>query len=218
MDTVQTKGPVAGLLPIMGVVFVAFLIIGLAMPVLPLHVHQGLGLSTFVVGLVAGSQFAASLLTRLWAGHHADSRGAKNAIVLGLMLAAAAGLFYLLSLHFVRKPETSVTILLLGRAVLGGAESFIITGALSLGLTLMGAQNTGKVMAWVGTALYAAFAVGAPLGTTLYASDGFTAIALATILIPLVTLLLVPFLRALPPLSHERAPFTSVARAVWMPG
>jgi quercetin dioxygenase-like cupin family protein len=29
------------------------------MPVLPLHVHQGLGLGTFVVGLVAGSQFAA---------------------------------------------------------------------------------------------------------------------------------------------------------------
>src|SRR5436309_210394 len=114
---------VATLLPIIALVFIAYLVIGIAMPVLPLHVHQGLGLSTFVVGLVAGSQFAASLLTRLWAGHHADSRGAKNTIILGLMLAAAAGLFYLLSLHFVRKPETSVTILLLGRAVLGGAES-----------------------------------------------------------------------------------------------
>src|SRR4051794_21717678 len=40
------------LLPIMGVVFVGFLVIGVAMPVLPLHVHDGLGLSTFVVGLV----------------------------------------------------------------------------------------------------------------------------------------------------------------------
>ena len=50
----------------MGVVFIAFLVIGLAMPVLPLHVHQGLGLGTFVVGLVAGSQFAASLVSRVW--------------------------------------------------------------------------------------------------------------------------------------------------------
>ena len=34
--------PVAALLPIMGVVLVAFLVIGFAMPVLPLHVHFGL--------------------------------------------------------------------------------------------------------------------------------------------------------------------------------
>ena len=45
--------------PIMGIVSVAFLVIGFALPVLPLHVHQDLGLSTFVVGLVTGSQFAA---------------------------------------------------------------------------------------------------------------------------------------------------------------
>ena len=58
-------------------------------------------------------------------------------------------------------PWVSVAILLLGRAWLGGAESFIITGALSWGLALIGPHNTGKVMSWVGTALYAAFAVGA---------------------------------------------------------
>ena len=38
--------PVAVLLPIMGVVLVAFLVIGIAMPVLPLHVHDGLSLGT----------------------------------------------------------------------------------------------------------------------------------------------------------------------------
>src|SRR5436190_6512011 len=59
------------LLPIMAVVFTAYLVIGFAMPVLPLHVHQGLGFGTFVVGLVAGSQFAAALFSRMWAGHHA---------------------------------------------------------------------------------------------------------------------------------------------------
>jgi hypothetical protein len=71
----------ATLLPIMGVVFVAFLVIGIAMPVLPLHVHDGLGLSTFVVGLVAGSQFAASLISRPWAGHYSDTRGAKRGVI-----------------------------------------------------------------------------------------------------------------------------------------
>jgi hypothetical protein len=52
----------------LAIVSIAFLIIGLAMPVLPLHVHEGLSLGTFAVGLVGGAQFAASLLSRLWAG------------------------------------------------------------------------------------------------------------------------------------------------------
>lgn len=53
------------LLPIMAAVFIAFLIIGLALPVLPLHVHDDLGLGGLVVGLVAGGQFAASVVSRL---------------------------------------------------------------------------------------------------------------------------------------------------------
>jgi MFS family permease len=97
----------------MGVVLIAFLVIGLAMPVLPLHVHQGLGLGTFIVGVVAGSQFAAALVSRMWAGRHADIRGAKHAVIVGLITSAAAGLLYLLSLDFVSTPTVSVTILVL---------------------------------------------------------------------------------------------------------
>jgi MFS family permease len=171
-----------------------------------------------VVGLVAGVQFAASLLSRFWAGNYADSRGAKRALVTGLLVAAVAGLLYLLSLLFVGEPETSVTILLLGRAVLGGAESFIVTGAFTWGLALVGPQNTGKIRAWVGTAMYAAFAVGAPAGTSLYAAHGFAAIALATTLIPLVTLLLIAPRRPVAPLPHARPAFTRVIGAVWVPG
>src|SRR6185437_12301579 len=110
---------VAALLPLMTVVFVAFFVIGLAMPVLPLHVHQNLGFDTFIVGLVAGAQFAASLVSRLWAGHYADGSGPKRAVFAGLLAASAAGGLYFLSLRFVGTPFTSVSILLLGRAVLG---------------------------------------------------------------------------------------------------
>src|SRR3954471_1268799 len=94
----------AALLPIMSVVFIGFLIIGMALPVLPLHVHQSLGMSTFVVGLVAGSQFVASLGSRVGSGHYADSRGAKRAVLAGLVAAVAGGLLYLLSLRFVGAP------------------------------------------------------------------------------------------------------------------
>ena len=219
MDIQRTaEASVATLVPIMAVVFTAFLTIGLAMPVLPLHVHQGLGLGTFVVGLVAGSQFAASLVSRLWAGRDSDSRGAKHAVVAGLLLGAVAGLLYLLSLRFVSQPETSVTILLLGRALLGAGESFIITGAQAWGLALAGPQNTGKVLAWMGTAMYAAFALGAPAGTTLYAGYGFTAIALATTLVPLASLLLVAPLRRVTPTARAPFGFSKVVSAVWLPG
>ena len=213
--TIRQGRSIAALLPIMAVVFVAYLVIGLAMPVLPLHVHQGLGLSTFVVGLVAGSQFAATLISRVWAGHRADTRGAKHAVVTGLFLAAAAGLLYLLSLPFVGTPVTSVVILLLGRAVLGAAESFIVAGALVWGLALVGPRNTGTVLAQIGTAMYVAYAAGAPAGTALYACYGFAAIALTTTLVPLCTLLLVAPLRSVAPKPRTRPAFASVIGAVW---
>jgi MFS family permease len=119
------------LLPVIAVVFVAYLVMGLAMPVLPVHVHRGLRLRPFAVGIVVGSQFAAALVSRVWAGHYADSRGAKCTVVVGLMIAVGSGLPYVASLGFADSPGASAAVLVLGRAVLGVAESLIITGALS---------------------------------------------------------------------------------------
>ena len=119
------------LLPIMAAVSAGFIVIGVALPVLPLHVHDDLGFGTVVVGLVAGSQFAASLFSRVWAGSFADRRGPKRGVAVGLLGAAAAGVLYLASLAFTDAPVISVAVLLVGRAVLGAAESFIITGGVS---------------------------------------------------------------------------------------
>ncbi len=210
--------PAAALLPIMGVILVAFLVIGLAMPVLPLHVHDGLGLGTFLVGLVAGSQFAAALITRPWAGGYADRRGAKRAVVVGLLAAAVSGALYLLSLQFLATPVTSAAILVLGRLLLGGAESVMITGGVSWGLALAGPQNTGRVIAWVGAAMFAAFAIGAPIGSALYDSHGFAAIAMATILAPIATLLVVAPIRPVALPSQVRPSFTRVLGSVWLAG
>ena len=209
----------SALLPIMSVVFIGFLIIGMALPVLPLHVHQTLGLSTFVVGLVTGIQFIAALISRVWAGHFADSRGAKRAVLAGLLSAVAGGLLYILaSLRFVGTPSISATILLVGRALLGVAESFIITGGITWGFTLAGPANAGKVIAWVGMAMFAALASGAPLGSILYSHGGFIAVALATALIPLASVLVVAPLASVPPRRGARSHLLRVARAVWLPG
>lgn len=217
MQPVASPRVTVTLLPIMAVVFAAFLVIGVAMPVLPIHVHDGLGLGTFAVGLVAGSQFAASLVSRPWAGHFSDRRGAKRGVVAGLIAAAASGLLYLLSIH-VAAPLASVAILLLGRGVLGAAESFIITAAVSWGLALVDAGNTGKVIAWVGSAMFAAFAIGAPTGSALYAAYGFAAIAVATAIAPLLALVIVLPLPSVAPMQHARSSFVRVLGSVWVPG
>jgi MFS family permease len=197
-EPIEARPFAASLLPIIGVVFVAFLVIGVAMPVLPLYVHDGLGFGTFVVGLVAGSQFAASLISRPWAGHYSDGRGAKRAVVLGLLAASASGLLYLCSLLIRHNPEGSV--------------------AVSWGLAVADPRNTGKVIAWVGSAMFAAFAIGAPVGSALYAGYGFVAIALVTALAPMVTLLLIAPVPAVVPMPRARFSFAEVFGRVWIPG
>ena len=218
LEAAPTPGVVRALAPIMVVVLVAYLIIGLAMPVLPLYVHQELGLSTFMVGVAAGVEFAAALVSRFWSGRYADTRGAKRAMVVGLVMGVVSGLLYLLSIRFAAAPMAAIAILLVGRVFLGGAESFVITGALTQGLALGGASNAGKVIAWVGTALWAAYAAGAPAGTALYTHFGFIAIALATTLLPLVALILVVPLRAIPASRHAGPSIARVLRAVAIPG
>lgn len=206
------------LLPITLAVFIGFLIIGLPLPVLPLHLHDSLSMSTLVVGIVIGSQFVAALLSRAWAGQFSDSRGAKHAVVTGFFVAASSGVAYLVSTIFGESPNTSVGVLLLGRVLLGCAESLIVTGALSWGVGLSRPQNTGKVMAWIGIAMYGAYAVGAPVGVALYQQYGFTGVAVATSLIPLLALSVVVSVRSVAPSSARRVPFYKVLGTVWMPG
>ena len=216
--TAKSKDSSLGsLIAIMAAVFIVFLVMGMALPVLPLYVNHGLGFGAFMVGIVEGSRFATSLLSRLWSGDHTDRRGPKRAFITGLAAAIVAGLLYLLSLS-IHAAGISVFILLLGRAALGIAESLVTMGALIWGLALAGPEYAGRIMAWVGTAMYAAYAVGAPAGTTLYADYGFIAISFATIFIPLISLLLVAFLHHVAPKRQERPPFKDVASAVWIPG
>ncbi len=206
------------LAPLMIAVLVGFLVIGAALPVLPLHVHDGLGFGPVMVGVVAGCQFAASLVARIWSGRAADTQGPKWAVMAGLAGSALAGLLYLVSLSFLGMPRVSVAVLLAGRAVLGGAESFIIVGATTWGLARVGTDNAGKVIAWMGTAMFAALAIGAPLGTALYERGGFGAVSSAATLAPLVALILVAPLRPATPAHRSGPSFLSVAKRIWLPG
>lgn len=206
------------LLALMACVFAVFLVTGAALPTLPLHIHRDLGFSTFAVGLVSGAQFASSLLCRLWSGAIADRRGPKFAVSTGLLLTVLAGLLYLASMATMARPALSIGLLVVGRVLLGGAESFIMIGAQSWCLSLAGPGFTGRLIAWIGTAMFVALALGAPLGSVLFASLGFSAIGGLTLLGAVVSGILVLAIPARHRAPHALRAAGPVWRAVWMPG
>lgn len=208
----------AALLPLIGAVFTLYLVIGLAMPVLPLYVHNDLGFDTFIVGIVVGSQSLVAVVSRMGAGVFVDSRGVKLAVLLGLLVSALSGGFYLVSVFFAGKAVLSVVILTLGRFCLGVGENLLITGSLCWGMTLMGPDRVGQVMAWMGTAIFGAIAVSTPLGNAVYMRYGFLGVAITATLLPLLALPLVAWLRSVAPPPHTKPPFMKVAGAVWGPG
>lgn len=203
---------------VMAVVFIAFFIIGMALPVLPLHVHNTLEFGSTVIGIVSGSQFLASVFSRLKAGQLADARGPRTAVSLGLKCAIAGGVLYLISCTLIHDPDWSVAAIIIGRALIGGAESLIITGAMAWSLVLSPAGQSGRVIALTGLAMFAAMATGAPAGSLIYALSGFAGISLVTALFPLVALVIASRMpsghRPEKPAGHKE----SVRHAVTIPG
>src|SRR6185312_12501452 len=148
------RAALAILRPIVVAIFIGFLMTGLPIAVIPLQVSHALGFGPVVVGAIVGAQFVASLASRPLAGRLSDGRGAKVAVVTGFTSAAVAGALYIVSLLFTGIPLVA----------LGAAESLVATGSLAWGVARLGPARAGIVMVWVGNAIFAALAIGAPLG------------------------------------------------------
>ena len=162
-----------------------------------------------------GVQSLMTLLTRQFAGSLSDRRGPKTAVMLGGVVSVIAGAIYLLSTLPWLVPQASLGILFAGRAGLGIGESLVMTGGLAWAIAAVGPQHTGKVMVWVGIAMYAAVAVGAPLGIYLMTHSGigggFVAVAWATMLFAIMVPTTAVFVPAARPHHGERLPFLKVA-------
>lgn len=204
--------------PVMGIVFTAFLIIGISLPTLPLHIRGELGFGPAIVGLVAGGQFCAALVSRFWAGHISDRSGPKTAVTMGIAAAAVGGLFYVASMAVVAQPLMSAMLLLLGRILIGGAESLVITGGIAWGLGLVSAHQRGKVISWIGMSMFAAYALGGPLGGLIAGFGGFWAISILTLVVPVLILPLIRGLQGVPVMAKGRGSVLTVLRAVSLPG
>ncbi|MCC5091047.1 arabinose transporter [Xanthomonas campestris] len=214
----MSQAPQRIVLGLMCSVFAVFLVTGAALPALPLYIHDDLGLSTFTVGLVSGAQFASALLCRLWSGRICDQQGPKFAVIVGLFLALLSGLIYVLSTTATQDARVALAILMLGRVLLGGAESFVMIGAQTWCLALAGPGNVGRMLAQIGTAMFVAMALGAPLGSYLFEEFGFLSIGIATSAGAALVLPLVISRRAIKAPLRVSISAKKVLRSVWVPG
>ena len=181
----MTSSSTRQLLPLVAIIFTGFLSIGIPLPALPLHVNGVLGYSALVVGWVVGIQSFSTILSRQFSGSWCDRFGPKRAVCVGLPLACIAGLLYLAS-TWITDPGWSLAMLIVGRLLMGPAESLYLTGTMTWGIGRLGVPGTGRVMAWQGMAMFAALGLGGLLGVGIQEHFGFAGVAWATIVLPLV--------------------------------
>lgn len=190
--------------------FVAFLCIGLPIAVLPGYVHDQLGFSAVVAGLVIGSQYLATLLSRPTAGKICDTIGTKLAVVYGMSGIAISGVLTLAAALLEHLPEVSLTILIVSRLFLGVSQGLIGVGSISWCIGKVGPEHTARAISWNGIASYGAIAIGAPLGYLMSHELGFFTLGIALTVMASLSLLVIRKQTAPPVIKGERLPFWSV--------
>ncbi|CAB3751271.1 arabinose transporter [Paraburkholderia humisilvae] len=205
-------------LAVIAMLFCGYLAVGLPLPVIPLFVHDKLGFSNLVVGLVIGIQFLATVLTRGYAGHVTDHQGGKRAALQGAALSALGGLLYLAAAIAGLAPATRLGIVIAGRLVAGLGESQFVTGCVSWSIASVGPQRAGMSMSWTGIAMFAALAIGAPVGMSLYQRLGLPVAMAACIVAPLLAICMALGATSYVSPGGHRLPFYRVISQIWREG
>ncbi|MFU7548180.1 MFS transporter, partial [Pseudomonas paraeruginosa] len=91
----------------------------LPLAVLPGHVLNTLGFGSAMAGLVIGTQYLTTLLSRPLAGQLADRFGAKRTVMAGLAVLTGSGLLTALAIILPASPWVGLALLMAGRILQG---------------------------------------------------------------------------------------------------
>jgi MFS family permease len=205
-------------LGIIAALFCGYLAVGLPLPVIPMFVHDHLGFSNLIVGLVIGIQFLATVLTRGYAGRLTDQHGGKRSALQGAFVCALGGLLYLVAAMPGLSPAISLAVIVAGRLAAGLGESQFVTGCVSWSIASVGPQRAGMSMSWTGIAMFAALAIGAPIGMALYQTYGLEAAMVSCIVAPLIAAIIAFYEVSYTSPAGRRLPFFSVIGQIWREG
>jgi MFS family permease len=203
---------------VIAALFCGYLAVGLPLPVIPLFVHEKLGCSNFIVGVVVGIQFLATVLTRGYAGRITDRQGGKRAALQGAGFAALGGALYMIAALPELSSGVSLGVVVAGRLAAGLGESQFVTGCVAWSIASVGPQRAGMSMSWTGIAMFAALAIGAPVGMTLYHHWGLQAAMAACVIAPLLAIGIVLAATSYASPAGHRLPFHRVIGQIWREG
>jgi len=195
--------------------FIGYFTIGLALAVLPIFIHEELGYSAMVAGVVISLQYVTTFVLRGYAGSIVDKRGPKPAVLMGMVGFSLSGILLFIAYLLRETPMLSLAMLIVTRLMTGFAEGLIGASPINWAIFAVGNKHTAKAISFNGIASYGALAAGAPLGVILHNSFGIGSIGLLIIVVGLVGLFYANSKVALKGNSKApRQPFLQVLKTV----
>jgi len=169
--------------------FIGYFTIGLPLAVLPIFIHQQLGYSTLMAGIVISLQYVTTFLLRGYAGNIVDKKGPKPAVTIGMIGFTLSGILLFIAYTCRGTALLSLGILIVTRLMTGFAEGLVGTSPIAWALHAVGDKHTSKAISFNGIASYGAIAVGAPLGVMLQHAYGMGSIAILIFIVGAIGLI-----------------------------
>ena len=147
------------------VTMLGLLAVGATLPVLPRYVKGPIGSTDLAVGIVSGAFAVTGLAFRPLAGHIADNRGRRIAVIAGALCSAVAGVLYFV--------PAGVPGLIVARLFLGAGEGMVFTAGSAWVVDLAPPDRRGRLIGLYGLAIWSGLSLGPPIGELLLHVSSF---------------------------------------------
>ena len=168
---------------IVGAAFVGMLGFGAIIPMLPVYLHEQVGASTFVTGLLIGMSSAFALLGRLFAGKTADRKGRRIALLIGMAFCTGAGALYF--------PVFGLWAIPPARVLHGLGEGFFVTAAVAWAVDVAPENRRAQALGFLSSGIWGGVCVGPAIGQALGTMGrvaGFVAVSSVVVML-IITLM-----------------------------
>ncbi|MBW8804172.1 MAG: MFS transporter [Catenulisporales bacterium] len=191
-------------------VLFGYLAFGATLQELPPFLADKFAAGPAVTGLVVGAAFAATAAGRPFAGRWGDAGRSREVVVVGGVLAAAAGA------GTVGAPN--VAVLLVIRLVMGAGEAALFSGALPWVLAGAPPEQRGRVAGWFGLSMWGGLTLGPVVAAGVEKAAGANAVWFTVAVLPLVSAALAATAPEPAGRAAAASPGRLVPRGVSLPG